>query len=365
MAVAAANMVSLAGGTFQMGSERFYPEERPVRRASVEAFAIDVHPVTNEQFAQFVAATGYVTLAERPVAAADYPGADPALLVPGSAVFTPPPGPVPLRDPRLWWRYVPFASWHAPAGPGSDLGGRERHPVVHVAHEDAGAYAAWAGKALPTEPEWEFAACGSLEAATYAWGEDPSPGGRVMANTWAGRFPWENLRGGGFEFTSPVQSFPPNGYGLYDMTGNVWEWTADSYGSHGGGGGGGGGGCCGPGPAAPRRLVVKGGSHLCAPNYCLRYRPAARQGQTPDTSTSHIGFRCVVRSATSLLDEAHEPTMSQRPTRCRSLRAARSPVSTAPSRKPMLSIDVCSPANRKRPSVLPASWPYVLACPTR
>lgn len=291
MDTATAGMVELPSGTFEMGSERFYPEERPARRMSVAAFAIDTHPVTNAQFAQFVSATGYVTLAERPVAAAEYPHADPALLVPGSAVFAAPPGPVPLSDPRRWWRYVPSASWLAPEGPGSDLEGRDEHPVVHVAHEDAEAYAAWAGKALPTESEWEYAARGALDAATYAWGDDPNPGGQVMANTWAGRFPWENLRGGGFERTSPVGRFPPNGYGLYDMTGNVWEWTTDSYDSQATGRS-----CCGPAAQGPLRLVVKGGSHLCAPNYCLRYRPAARQGQTPDTSTSHIGFRCVARN---------------------------------------------------------------------
>jgi formylglycine-generating enzyme len=290
MGVAVEGMVSLGSGAFQMGSGQFYPEERPVRRASVEAFAIDAHPVTNEQFARFVTATGYVTLAERPVTASDYPDADPALLVPGSAVFTPPPGPVALRDPRLWWRYVPFASWRAPEGPGSHLDGRGYHPVVHVAYEDAEAYASWTGKALPTEPEWEYAARGGLDAATYAWGEDPSPCGRVMANTWSGQFPWQNLRGGGFERTSPVECFPANGYGLYDMTGNVWEWTTDIFDPSAGGD------CCGAVGAGPQQLVVKGGSHLCAPNYCLRYRPAARQGQTPDTSTSHIGFRCVVRS---------------------------------------------------------------------
>lgn len=298
MGVAVQGMVSLAGGTFQIGSGQFYPEERPVRSATVAPFAIDARPVTNERFAQFVAETGYVTLAERPVSASEYPDADPALLVPGSAVFTPPSGPVPLRDPRRWWRYVPFASWRAPEGPGSDLVGRGRHPVVHVAYEDAEAYASWAGQALPTEPEWEYAARGGLEAATYAWGDDPSPDGRVMANTWWGQFPWQNLRGGGFERTSPVGSFPANGFGLYDMTGNVWEWTTDIYdpSGRGRGRGGAGGGCCGAVRAGPRRLVVKGGSHLCATNYCLRFRPAARQGQTPDTSTSHIGFRCVVRT---------------------------------------------------------------------
>jgi formylglycine-generating enzyme required for sulfatase activity len=291
MAVAVSGMVSLEGGTFLMGCNAFYPEERPVRRASVESFAIDAHPVTNEEFARFVGATGYVTLAERPVTAERYPDADPSLLVPGSAVFTPPSRPVPMSDYRMWWQYVPFASWYQPEGADSDLAGRARHPVVHVAHEDAQAYAAWTGKALPTEAEWEYAARGGLDAATYAWGDDPNPGGRMMANTWAGRFPWQNLRGGGFERTSPVESFPANGYGLYDMTGNVWEWTTDSYES-----GGRRGGCCRASASpGPRQLVVKGGSHLCSPDYCLRYRPAARQGQTPDTSTSHIGFRCVMR----------------------------------------------------------------------
>jgi formylglycine-generating enzyme len=290
MGVAVASFVWLEGGTFTMGSDAFYLEERPVRRVSVEPFAIDAHPVTNEEFAYFVSETGYLTLAERPVSTEQYPDADPSLLVPGSAVFAPPTEPVSRSDHRMWWRYLPFASWYQPEGPDSDLAGRGSHPVVHVAYEDAQAYAAWAGKALPTEAEWEYAARGGLDAATYAWGDDPNPGGRVMANTWAGRFPWQNLRGGGFAGTSPVESFPANGYGLYDMTGNVWEWTTDSYEAHGGGGG-----CCGEGAVGPRRLVVKGGSHLCSPDYCLRYRPAARQGQTPDTSTSHIGFRCVVR----------------------------------------------------------------------
>lgn len=290
-ATAMTEMVALPGGSFLMGSDRFYREERPQRRVSVDPFLIDRHPITNAQFAQFVRDAGYRTVAERPVAADDYPDADPALLLPGSAVFTPPPGPVSLRDPRRWWRYVPFASWRAPEGPGSDLTGREQHPVVHIAFEDAQAYAAWAGKAVPTESEWEYAARGGLDGATYSWGDDPNPLGRAMANTWSGRFPWQNLRGGGFERTSPVGSFPANGYGLYDMTGNVWEWTSDIYDSPNGKSS-----CCGAEAVEPRRLVVKGGSHLCAPNYCLRYRPAARQGQTPDTSTSHIGLRCVLRN---------------------------------------------------------------------
>jgi sulfatase modifying factor 1 len=302
--VAVTGMVTVPGGTFQMGSEDFYPEERPVRRVSVEEFRIDEHPVTNEEFADFVRSTDYVTLAERPVDAADYPDADPALLVPGSAVFTQPAGPVDLRSGR-WWAYVPGASWRRPEGPGSDLAGREQHPVVHVAHEDALAYAEWAGKALPTEAEWERAARGGLDGATYAWGEDLRPGGRTMANTWAGDFPWRNLAGGGFARTSPVGSFPANGYGLFDLIGNVWEWTADRYEARRRS-------CCGPDAAAPSAschadetpdrsavMVVKGGSHLCAPDYCLRYRPAARQGEQVDTSTSHIGFRCVVRGARS------------------------------------------------------------------
>ncbi len=306
-------MAWIPGGVFQMGSARFYPEERPVHRVTVPGFWMDSHPVTVEEFRRFVKATGYVTVAERPLERADYPGADPDLLVPGSLVFHRTPGPVNLREYRNWWAYVPGACWRRPEGPGSDCRRRERHPVTHVAYEDARAYAAWAGKELPTEAEWEYAARGGVDGAIYAWGDEFAPGGVMMANTWQGEFPWQNLLTDRYEGTSPVGAFPPNGYGLYDVTGNVWEWTCDLFtprhrtepaGE-----------CCAPrGPAAGEagsgqspaghgdpfpRMVIKGGSHLCAPNYCLRYRPAARQGETVDSATSHLGFRCVVRDRPS------------------------------------------------------------------
>lgn len=293
-------MVWIAGGEFAMGSNDFYREERPARRATAPNFWIDAHPVTNAQFAAFVDATGFVTLAERQPDPALYPQADPALLCPGSLVFMQPPSRVRLGDYRQWWAYVPGASWQHPRGPESDLAGLADHPVVHVSFADASAYAEWRGKALPSEIEWEFAARGGLEGATYPWGDEFAPGGRQMANTWQGEFPWQNTALDGYERTSPVKSFPPNGYGLYDVAGNVWEWTATRYGSAPGGASDSEPpkSCCIPsgGPDALNiRHVVKGGSHLCAPSYCLRYRPAARQGQTLDTSTSHIGFRCVVR----------------------------------------------------------------------
>lgn len=286
------DMVRVPSGSFRMGSDRFYREERPVRRAEVNAFWIDVYPVTNAQFATFVAATGYVTSAEREPDRALYPDADPALLVPGSLVFTQPERPVSLRDHRAWWAYVPHASWRHPYGPDSSIEQLAEHPVVHVSHEDACAFAAWCGKALPTEAEWERAARGGLEDKTYPWGDEFAPDGQLRANIWLGQFPWQNLKQVGCERTTAVKSFPPNAYGLYDMVGNVWEWTCSSYASHAGSGA-----CCGGDSQVPseERRTVKGGSHLCAPNYCLRYRPAARQGQTVDTSTSHIGFRCVVR----------------------------------------------------------------------
>lgn len=286
-------MVWIPSGEFLMGSEQFYPEERPVRRVQVAGFWIDPCPVTNAQFAQFTNETGYITDMEQAPDAALYPQASPALLVPGSLVFTPPAGPVGLQDYRAWWAYVPGANWRHPQGPESSIQGREQHPVVQLTYGDASAYAAWAGKALPTEEEWEYAARGGLDGATYAWGDEFTPGGAMMANTWQGQFPWENLAQDGFEGTSPVKSFPANGYGLYDVTGNVWEWTRSFFAPRSTAVGE--KRCCLPsnGLAADSRRVVKGGSHLCAPNYCLRYRPAARQGQTLDTATSHIGFRCV------------------------------------------------------------------------
>ena len=256
-------MRAIPGGSFLMGSENFYPEERPVRRVEVGPFSIDERPVTVAEFRRFVKATGYVTVAERAPDAADFPDADPEQLVPGSLVFRPTPGPVDLRDFRNWWAYVPGACWNRPEGLGSDTYTRARHPVTQVAYEDAATYASWAGKGLPTEAEWEYAARGGLEGATFAWGDDPFPDGRAMANTWQGEFPWQNLLADGYEGTSPVGSFPPNGYGLLDMTGNVWEWTCDRFGEAEAIAA-----CCGPaaGDGLERR-VIKGGSHLCAPSY--------------------------------------------------------------------------------------------------
>jgi formylglycine-generating enzyme len=288
--------VLVPGGAFRMGSDRFYPEEAPVRTVAVPDLWVDQHPVTNAEFRRFVTATGHVTVAERPPDPRDFAGAEAADLVPGSLVFRATAGPVPLDDWTRWWHWVPGADWRHPEGPGSTLHGRERHPVVHVGHEDATAYAAWAGRRLPTEAEWEHAARGGLDQAVYAWGDDPEPRGRVMANRWYGRFPWEALRPHGFARTSPVGRFPPNGYGLSDVTGNVWEWTATAWPDAGDAPAEAPHGCCGPtAPALTEhaRRVIKGGSHLCAPSYCLRYRPAARQGQEVRSTTGHVGFRCV------------------------------------------------------------------------
>jgi formylglycine-generating enzyme required for sulfatase activity len=306
------DMIKIPADRFRMGSADFYPEEQPVRDVEVSGFAIDRGPVTVAQFERFIEETGYLTLAERPPDPASYPDADPSLLVEGSIVFHPTPGPVALNDPERWWAYVPGTSWRHPWGPNSDNSGRVDHPVTQVAFEDAQAYATWAGKELPSEAEWEYAARGRLDGAAFAWGDDQRPGGELMANFWQGEFPWRNTGAKGWRGTSPVGLFPANGFGLYDVTGNVWEWTTDYYAAAGPGSEPIPSACCKPsvnprvetpdashdvghpGASFPRR-VIKGGSHLCAPSYCLRYRPAARQPEAVDTSTSHIGFRCVIR----------------------------------------------------------------------
>jgi formylglycine-generating enzyme required for sulfatase activity len=285
------------GQTFVMGSNHHYPEERPAREVVVEPFWIDRAPVTNDAFGDFVEATGYKTVAERIPDPSEYPHAAPELLVAGSAVFISPQVPVPLDHESRWWHYVAGANWRQPEGPGSSLAGRAQHPVVHVAFEDAVAYAAWARKAIPTEEEWELAARGGSIGTSFAWGDELTPNGRFMANTWHGRFPWENTGADGFEGTSPVGSFPPNGFDLVDMIGNVWEWTASgappvaSRTSPP---------CCAPAPASAGRAqrVIKGGSFLCSPDYCARYRPSARQLLDADSTTSHVGFRCVSRQST-------------------------------------------------------------------
>ena len=300
-------MIELPAGSFRMGSADFYPEEAPVREVEIEAFAIDRAPVTVARFARFVEATGYVTLAERAPDPAAYSDADPSLLRAGSALFQPTPGPVPLNDPTRWWAYVPGASWRHPWGPDSDNTARQEHPVTHVAYEDAETYAEWAGTQLPSEAEWEYAARGGLDGTRFAWSDEERPDGELMANHWQGEFPWRNPGAKGWRGTSPVGLFPANGYGLHDVTGNVWEWTSDYYATRGPGSESPASPCCKP-PSNPRietpagsydfghpgadipRRVIKGGSHLCAPSYCLRYRPAARQPEAIDTSTSHIGF---------------------------------------------------------------------------
>jgi formylglycine-generating enzyme required for sulfatase activity len=301
-------MVWMPGGTFWMGCNQAYPDEAPEHQVRVDGFWMDRSPVTNEEFRRFVEDTGYVTFAEIAPNPEDYPGALPEMLDPGSIVFVKPRKRVDLSV-CTWWKFVLGASWRHPQGPDSSIEKLDRHPVTHVAYRDAEAYAKWAGKELPTEAEWEFAARGGLDRAMYAWGNELYQGGQHMANTWQGEFPWQNLRSDGYEGTSPVGAFPPNGYGLLDMIGNVWEWTTDWYQpSHpdqkwkA---------CCVPhnprganeeasyDPSQPNiripRKVLKGGSHLCAPNYCQRYRPAARFPEQIDTSTCHIGFRCIAR----------------------------------------------------------------------
>jgi formylglycine-generating enzyme required for sulfatase activity len=302
-------MVFVPGGTFRMGSDRHYPEEAPIHSVAVDGFWMDRTPVTNRQFAQFVEATGHLTFAEIPPNAKDYPGAPKHLLYAGSLVFVKPETSVDLRHWGEWWTFLKGANWRHPFGLDSSIRGMDDHPVVHVTFDDALAYARWANKDLPTEAEWELAARGGFDGSDYAWGDALTLGGKHMANTWQGDFPIQNLRGDGFEHTSPVTAFPPNGYGLFDMIGNVWEWTSDWYSvrrvadlQKA---------CCMPeNPRGGReeesydpaqldvripRKVLKGGSHLCAPNYCQRYRPAARQPQSIETSACHIGFRCIKR----------------------------------------------------------------------
>ena len=277
------NMVAIPAGRFRMGSSRFYPEEAPVREVETDAFLIDRHPVTNRQFAAFIAATGYVTTAERGRT--------------GALVFKPSGSPLPVDDWRRWWTLRRDAYWLKPDGKATVYTGRLDHPVVSVTHEDAAAYATWAGKCLPSEAEWERAAWGGAEDVDYPWGDAFAPNGRRLANTWRGRFPVPDDRRARW-WTSAVGSFPANGFGLYDMVGNVWEWTADWYLAEGAPQG-----CCAatPPPSAVDAMsgvanrVVKGGSFLCSPDYCARYRPAARQPQAIDTATSHIGFRCAAR----------------------------------------------------------------------
>lgn len=296
------DMVWIPGGTFLMGSDKHYAEEARAHRVTVDGFWMDSHTVTNEEFCRFVEATKHVTVAERPPNPDGYPGAKPELLVPASMVFRKPRHRVELNDYYPWWTYVPGADWHHPEGPASSLKGRAKHPVVHIAYEDAEAYAKWAGKELPTEAEWEFAARGGLDGSEFVWRDQFTPGGKHMANTWQGEFPWQNVREDGFEATTPVGSFPPNGYGLYDMAGNVWEWTTDWYQEHKkvpsinphGGERDKSFGSASPEIRIPRK-VVKGGSFLCAPNYSRLYRLPARMAQPIDTSTCHLGFRCIIR----------------------------------------------------------------------
>jgi len=303
-------MCRIGRGVFAMGAAHYYPEERPVRRVRVDDFWIDRAPVTNRAFAAYVAATGYLTLAETAPDARDYPGLPPDCAYPGSLVFRRTAGPVPLNDPRRWWSFTRGADWRHPTGPGSGIDDIMDHPVVHVAYRDAEAFAAWAGKSLPTEAEWEFAARGGLDGADYAWGDELAPGGEILANYWIGVFPFWSHRNQGDYRTTQVGQFPANAYGLFDMIGNVWEWTADWYALPERLPAGGKTACCvvddprggtiGESidrfePVRIGRKVIKGGSHLCAPDFCQRYRPAARQPQAIDSSTSHIGFRCVWR----------------------------------------------------------------------
>lgn len=302
------DMIWIPGGEFRMGSEKFYPEEGPIRDVRVDGFWMDSFTVTNEKYAKFVAATNYVTVAERELDPDIYPGAPVDNLQPGALVFKSTEGPVELRDYSNWWEWTPGADWRHPFGPESSIAELQRHPAVHVAYEDAEAYASWAGKELPTEAQWEYAARGGHNDRVFTWGDEDFTASKPMANTWQGEFPWQNLLVDGHGNTAPAGSFPANDYGLFDMAGNVWEWTTDWFAPHHEQQAS--KSCCGI-AVNPRvssdarsydaaqkqfripRKVVKGGSFLCAPSYCLRYRPAARQPQMIDTGMSHVGFRCI------------------------------------------------------------------------
>jgi formylglycine-generating enzyme required for sulfatase activity len=309
---APAGMVWIPGGEFTMGtdSDLGWPDEKPAHRVRVDGFWMDDHEITNAEFRKFVEATGYKTTAEKPVdwaelrkqLAPNTPKPPDEKLQPGSLVFTPTAGPVPLNDYTQWWKWTPGANWQHPEGPGSNLDGRENHPVVQVSWDDAVAYCKWAGKRLPTEAEWEFAARGGLEGKPYVWGDQAPDEKNIFANIWQGKFPYQNSKADGFERTAPVKSFAPNGFRLYDMAGNVWEWCNDWYDvslyrqragqgvivnpigpEH----------SYNPDQPFSSQRVQRGGSFLCCDEYCSRYRPSARQGSSPDTGMSHVGFRCV------------------------------------------------------------------------
>lgn len=307
-------MVWIKGGEFTMGTddEKSMPNERPAHQVEVDSFWMDEAPITNAEFAKFVKATGYLTTAERKPLWEDLkkqlppgtPKPPDSVLVAGALVFHPSKGPVDLRNMSNWWTWTPGASWKHPEGPESSIKGKDNYPVVQVSWDDAAAYAKWAGKRLPTEAEWEYASRGGLKQKRYAWGDEFMPKGKPMANTWTGKFPYLNTKEDGFEGLAPVKSFPANGYGLYDMGGNVWNWCSDWYRPDTNVLNARESGCCsnpkGPksslSPERPYQTeehVIKGGSFLCNPEYCESYRPSARRGTPPDTGSMHVGFRCV------------------------------------------------------------------------